>query len=69
MAIDILVHRPKVVCLLMEAGPVFEIISLDLVFHIKRRLNSRSVASYLEWAKETVGHTLKILRVTLTEIY
>lgn len=68
MAINILVHRSEVVYLLMEAGPVLKIISLDLFFHIKRRLNSRCVARYLEWAKDAVGHTLETRKVTLTEI-
>jgi len=61
MTVDVLVHCSEVVCLLMVAGPVLKIISLDFILHIKRSLNSGCVTRYLEWAKETVCHALEIL--------
>ena len=69
MTVNVLVHCSKVVCLLMVAGPVLKVISLDLFFHIKSRLNSGCVTRYLEWAKVAVGHAFEIQLVTLTEIY
>lgn len=69
MTVNVLVHCSEVVCLLMVTGPILKVISLDLVLHIKSRLNSGCVTHYLEWAKVAVGHAFEILLVTLTEIY
>ncbi len=69
MTVNVLVHCSEVICLFMVAGPVLKVISLDLVLHIKSRLNSGCVTRYLEWAKVADGHAFEILLVTLTEIY
>lgn len=68
MIVDILVHCPEVVCLLVEAGPVLEVISFDLFFHIKRCLDRCCVSRDLEWAENAIAHAPEVLRVALTKI-